>query len=451
MTTPADQKTLSLLPQVDKLLRSPEILAWEGRLTLKARASLIRQTLDEARSQIKNGETPPPEAELIQQVLKKFSLLLRPTLQKAINATGIVLHTNLGRAPIPKQTLIDLASELSGYCTLEINPETASRGQRTDHIEELLSLLTGAESALVVNNGAAAVFLILNALSWGKDTLISRGELVQIGGGFRMPEILQQSGALLKEVGTTNITRLDDYESALSENSALILKVHPSCFSITGHTESPSLTDLSELARAKKIPLAIDWGSGALTSRENGEVSISEILSSGCDLLSFSGDKLFGASQAGIVVGKKSWIEKLKKSPLSRALRLGKLDLFVLERTLLCHLQGNRSTVDELLSFSPAELEARAVRVSQLLEKNQITATLRKGTCPIGGGSTPNEELETCLLEIGVLDSEKAARKLASFSPGIFVRKEKGKVLVDLRTVFPEEEARLVEGLACLF
>lgn len=450
MTKPPTQNALATLPQIDKLLKHSEIAAWENRLILPVRTALLRKTLEEARVKIISGAAPPKEEDLIQEVLKKFSRLLRPSLRKAINGTGIVLHTNLGRAPIPKDILSQLDPELSGYCTLEIDTETAHRGKRALHIEEMLAALTGAEDALVVNNGAAAVFLMLNALSFGRETIISRGELVQIGGGFRMPEILLQSGAVLKEVGTTNITSLRDYENSVSDKTALILKVHPSCFSITGHTESPSLLQLSQAAHGRGLPLAVDWGSGALKSREGGELSIAEILNSGADLLSFSGDKLFGSSQAGIIVGKKEFVERLKKSPLSRALRLGKLDLFVLERTLQGHLAGEASLVDELLGLSLSDLESRADAFSKALQEAGVVVKKEKGLSPIGGGSTPNEELETVFLEMEVSDSEKAARELSSQTPPIFVRKEKGKIAIDLRTVFPEDEALLIKGLSSL-
>jgi len=441
---------LANLPQVDKLLKSPSLTSWSDRLIPRVQTYVVRKTVEEARQEILSGQRAPTEEEITQRILERFSKLVCPNLKRTINATGIILHTNLGRAPIGKETLLQMAEELSGYCNLEVDTETTQRGDRTQQIEEMLCALTGAEAALVVNNGAAAVFLILNALSLGKETLISRGELIQIGGGFRMPDILLQSGACIKEVGTTNITELRDYESALNEKTALILKVHPSCFHISGHTHAPSLSSLSSLSKARGLPLAVDWGSGSLESRESGEVAISEILESGCDVLSFSGDKLFGASQAGILVGNQSVLGKLKKSPLYRALRLGKLDLFVLEETLRNHLSGKPSLVDQLLRLSLKELEERAERfVSQLVPRG-IQAKKSAGKTPIGGGSTPSEELDSVCLEIAVGDSERAARKLAGLSPPILVRKEKGKITLDLRTLFPADEALLLEGLSCL-
>ncbi|NBT58322.1 L-seryl-tRNA(Sec) selenium transferase [bacterium] len=402
---------LANLPQVDKLLKSPSLTSWSDRLIPRVQTYVVRKTVEEARQEILSGQRAPTEEEITQRILERFSKLVCPNLKRTINATGIILHTNLGRAPIGKETLLQMAEELSGYCNL---------------------------------------VLILNALSLGKETLISRGELIQIGGGFRMPDILLQSGACIKEVGTTNITELRDYESALNEKTALILKVHPSCFHISGHTHAPSLSSLSSLSKARGLPLAVDWGSGSLESRESGEVAISEILESGCDVLSFSGDKLFGASQAGILVGNQSVLGKLKKSPLYRALRLGKLDLFVLEETLRNHLSGKPSLVDQLLRLSLKELEERAERfVSQLVPRG-IQAKKSAGKTPIGGGSTPSEELDSVCLEIAVGDSERAARKLAGLSPPILVRKEKGKITLDLRTLFPADEALLLEGLSCL-
>lgn len=451
MTTGLETNPFSSLPQVDKVLRNPELVSWERRLLPHVRTSVVQKVIEEARAKIKNGGACPPESELVALIIEKFSELLQPSLRKAINATGIVLHTNLGRAPIPESILKDLAQELSGYCTLEVDTDTALRGQRTHQIEEMLCALTGAEGALVVNNGASAVFLILNSLSLSKETLISRGELVQIGGGFRMPEILSQSGAILKEVGTTNITEVRDYEMGASEKTALVLKVHPSCFSVTGHTHAPSLSSLAETAHTRGLPLAVDWGSGSLQSRSGGEVSISEILGSGCDLLSFSGDKLFGASQAGLIVGKKEWIERLKKSPLYRALRIGKLDLFVLERTLRVHLGGDSSLVDQLLTSPLEKLLERSNRLCSALQKMGVPARTAPGKSPVGGGSTPTEELESVFIQIEVGNSEEAARNLSAFHTPIFVRKEKGVIALDLRTVFPADEALLLEGLSCLF
>lgn len=450
MTSATEKTDLSSLPQVDKVLKNPQVAAWEKRLLPGVRTRLVRAVIENARDSVKNDKECPDEKQIISEVLESFARILGPNLKRAINATGIVLHTNLGRAPIPQNILKDLAAELSGYCTLEVDTETAGRGERMQHIEEMLCALTGAEGALVVNNGAAAVFLILNSLSFGRETLISRGELVQIGGGFRMPEILLQSGAILKEVGTTNITELRDYESGVSDKTALILKVHPSCFSLTGHAHSPSLSSLSGFGSSKAIPLAVDWGSGSLQSREGGEVSIEEILADGCDLLSFSGDKLFGSSQAGMIVGRKVFINRLKKSPLYRALRLGKLDLFVLEATLRNHLSGEASLVDSLLKMPLSALEQRSTKLCADIQKMGLSTKKSFGKSPIGGGSTPSEELETVLIEIEVEDSEKAARALAAFRTPIFVRKEKGRVALDLRTVFPADEALLVEGLSCL-
>lgn len=438
-------------PQVNKLLNHPELDEWNQKLSSAVRTHLIRRMIEETREPLKGTPSELTEIDWLKKTEKAYQDILRPVLTKAINATGIVLHTNLGRAPIGSAALESLHAQLSGYCTLEMDTETGMRGNRTDQIEQMLCALTGAEGALVVNNGAAAVFLMLNTLSFGKETVISRGELVQIGGGFRIPDILRQSGASLREIGTTNITEITDYQKAISSDTALILKVHQSCFHIEGHTHSPSLASLVELARSRNVPLAVDWGSGSLKTRSEKEVSIRQILESGCDLLSFSGDKLFGASQAGVLLGKRNWIEKLKKSPVYRALRIGKLELFVLEDRLRKHLCGLPSEVDTLLEASIETLKSKTENFSKQLRERGIHSQIKTGRSPIGGGSTPDEEIESCLLEIEVPDCESASRKLSQFRIPVFVRKQKGKILIDLRTVFPDQETLLVEALQCLF
>jgi len=442
--------SFSELPQVEKLLQNPSIEHFSPPLLKSVKAELIRHTLEEIRERIRQGKPCPSLEMIVEKCLQSFQQIFQPQLKKAINATGIVLHTNLGRAPLGESILLECAKELSGYCTLEVNTETASRGKRGEHLEEMLCSLTGAEAALFVNNGAAGVFLILNALSFQKEVVISRGELVQIGGGFRMPEILTQSGAVLKEIGTTNITHLKDYEKALNENTQLILKVHPSCFHISGHTESVSISDLSQLSKKNKIPLSVDWGSGSLTRRKGKEKSIQDILKEGADLLSFSGDKLFGSSQAGIVIGKKEWVSQLKSSPLYRAFRLGKLDLFVLEKTVALHLQGKLSVTDQLLQQSPSELDKRSDEFIRALHSVDLFATKSPGKTPVGGGSTPHEELDSILIRLKVKDSETAARTLSQATPPVFTRKDQGEIIIDLRTVFPEDEPTLIQALRCL-
>jgi len=452
MSNKTPQKSdFSQLPQVDKLIKHPELAAWSSQLLPQFRKGVIQQVLDEVRAAIKNDGMAFEEATLLKKIGEAFNALTAPALTRAINATGIILHTNLGRAPIGSQTLKNLQNELAGYCTLETDLETAGRGERTAQLESMLCALTGAEAALVVNNGAAAVYLILNTLSFGKETLISRGELVQIGGGFRMPDILRQSGAALREVGTTNITELIDYEKSVGPQTALLLKVHQSCFHLQGHTHSPALKDLAALAHKHQLPLAVDWGSGSLENRGEKELSIQELLHTGCDILSFSGDKLFGASQAGMIVGKRSWIQQLKKSPLYRALRLGKLDLFVLEDRIRNHLAGTPSPVQEFLDFPLEILKSRSDAFCKSLNEKGIRAETKLGYTPIGGGSTPDETLESCLIQVEVPDCEAAARKLAQFRVPIYVRKERGALLLDLRTVFPADEKILLEALQCLF
>lgn len=436
------------IPKVDALLNHEAVFQSSG-LSPRIKTLLVRKVLQEAREKMGKGEVT--EATFLKAILKSFEKTKKRSLEQAINATGVVLHTNLGRAPIGKDSLESMVKALSGYCTLEVDLEKNTRGSRTKHVEDLLCLLTEAESAAVVNNNAAAVFLILQAIAKKKEVLISRGEIVQIGGGFRIHEILEESGAKLVEVGTTNMTKVKDYEKKTSKETACLLKVHQSNFLITGHTESAPLESLKTLAAKKKIPLIVDLGSGGLKRRAEGDPDVGSLVKAGVDLICFSGDKLLGASQAGIIVGKKAWVQKIKTSPLYRALRLSKVDLFLLEETLLKHLKNEKTVTDELVEMSSEEIKKRAELFSKKLFSLSVPSAVVSGTSSIGGGTTPQEQLPTWLVEIPVEDSEIASRKLTSFSPPIFVRKKKKKILLDFRTVFLEDNETLLLGLKCLF
>lgn len=439
------------IPQVEQVLNDQKIKHWDSKISHSVRASLVRSVLAKVREEIKKGTQCPPAEEIVGQVEKKYQKAVEPSLKKCINATGIVLHTNLGRAPIYKKHLTSMAEELSGYCTLEIDTESASRGARTEKIEYFLKELTGAESSLVVNNNAAALFLILHTFAKNQEVLISRSELVQIGGGFRVPEILQESGAILKEVGTTNITTLGDYEKNISpQKTALLMKVFQSCFSVSGHVESPALAALSKVAKKTGIPFVIDYGSGALDRDAGGETCATDILRADPDLLCFSGDKLLGGPQSGIIVGRESMISKMKISPLYRALRLGKYDLFLLEKVLLDHLCEAKTLVDELLGESVQLLKIRAEKFSKVLGEKGISSLVVEGTTSIGGGTEPGVDLPSILVQIPVSDSESAARALSRNTPSVQVRKGKKYIQLDLRTVFKEDEALLLEALRCL-
>lgn len=443
------QEQLSQIPQVDRLIQMPQVQPWR-HIQPSAQRNLAQDLLRSLRNDIKHGLPCPPIDEIASSLATRFETHFKKGVRRAVNATGIVLHTNLGRAPLGKELLNEMAQELHGYCTLEVEEETGLRGKRGSHAQQSLALLFGCEASALVNNNAAAVFLVLQALASGKEVLLSRGEIVQIGGGFRVPDILSASGAKLVEVGTTNITRASDYSNQATASTAMILKVHQSNFVIEGHTEAPSLHRLSEIAKKLGVPFVVDLGSGSLEDRLGGETSIQRTLAGEPDVICFSGDKLFGASQAGIILGRAEYIRKIKSSPLYRALRLGKLDLFLLERTLELHLTQVPTATETLLAISVVELESRANALSQRLSALGISSQVVKAEAKIGGGTTPQEVLETYLIEVSVPDAQKASERLCQFDPPIFVRKSTGKIAIDLRTVFLEDEEVLVKGVACL-
>lgn len=377
----------------------------------------------------------------------EWEQLQNKRLKKVINATGILLHTNLGRSPISKELLEKMSGELSGYCTLEWDSQTTQRGSRTSTIEKSLEVLLGSQYGYVcVNNNAATLILILNTLAKNKEVLVSRGELVQIGGGFRVSEILEASGCILVEVGATNITSIEDYKNSINENTAFMLKVHHSNFYIEGHTETPSLNNLVELSKKSKVPLMIDAGSGKLTYKDIGdeEMTIEGFMEKGADIVCFSGDKLLGGPQAGIIVAKKEVAQKLKKSPLYRALRLGKFDLFILENILLDKIKNIKSALEVLYEQTPSEIKKR---IECFAKKLNCPYKIVKGVSPVGGGTMPHKGLDTFLLVIENVNAEKIARKLAKNNPPVVVRKDAKAITLDFRTVFIEDEEALAEAM----
>lgn len=421
--------TLRDLPSVQKLLATPTLNHWKGRLAPHTRTRLAREVVALLRARMLDGETLDLPAVAEQELSKRYEALTRAGMRRVINATGIVLHTNLGRAPLGRELLQEMADEISGYCTLEW--KDGRRGSRTEIVERLASLYWGFPAACVVNNNAAALVLLLHALARGQGVAVSRGELVQIGGGFRVPEILEAGGARLVEVGTTNITTVRDYERALETGGiAMILRVHPSNFYVEGHTEAPTASQLSALAKKHHVPFVVDCGSAAETVEKDA------------DLICFSGDKLLGGPQAGILLGDEARIARLRKSPLYRALRLGKLDLFCLERTLSHRLAGHPTPTEALLSVSYASLEERAHRLAA-----RLNATVERGRSPLGGGADPRALLESPLVVLKLADGEAAARKLAAGDPPVVVRHDNGRLLLDLRTVFVDEDETLARRL----
>ena len=404
-----------------------------------------RRVLNLARVDIARGATVPDSATVERRVAAALATLDRPSLRRVINATGVVLHTNLGRAPLV------LADPVTGYSNLEYDLATGGRGKRDVHIAPLLERLVGAPG-IAVNNNAAAIFLALHELAADGEVIVSRGELIEIGDGFRIPEIMAHTGAALREVGTTNRTSLADYRDAVTPRTRLLLRVHPSNFRITGFTACPSLRELAALGSELGLPLYEDLGSGCVADlRAFGvdEPLVSESLEAGADLVSFSGDKLLGGPQAGILAGNRELIGRLRRNPLFRALRLDKLIYRSLETTLRSLLLERWEAVPALAMIRQSAGQVRA-RAKALLERLPgLPASLVEGESVIGGGATPERAIPTCLIAIG-RDASRRERKLRAADPPVIARIENERLLLDLRTVLPGEEEALLAALAAL-
>jgi len=441
------------LPAVDSLLQhrqAAELVADFGRtLTLTA----IRAELAGLRSRILAGEqlSIPTDEVLLESVKKRLQNELRPTLLPVINATGVVLHTNLGRAPLGAEDLQKVSRILASYNTLEFNLDNGKRGSRSNHAEHLIRLLTGAEAALVVNNNAAAVLLALSALARRRRVIISRTQLVEIGGGFRVPDVMKQSGASLVEIGTTNRVNLQDYQDALDEPTALVLRAHHSNFKLVGFTHEPELKEIVDAAHLRGVAVMDDLGSGALldTSRYGlqHEPTVQESLAAGVDLVCFSGDKLLGGPQAGILVGKAELIAKVKKHPLARAVRADKFCLASLQVVLEHYLRDeaeNEIPVWRMISTPLKQIQKRAQRWQDELNEGEIL----EGKSTVGGGSLPGETMPTYLLALKPKKPLAFLKELRRGSPPIIARVEADQVLFDPRTVLPEQEGALLVGIS---
>ena len=404
----------------------------------------IRRTLDQARREILAGASNGVAIEA--RVERALAALVRPSLRRVINATGVVLHTNLGRAPLGPQSIH------AGYTNLEYDLATGARGRRDVHAGPLLERLLGAPG-IAVNNNAAAIYLALNELAAGYEVIVSRGELIEIGDGFRIPDIMLRSGAVLREVGATNRTRIGDYRDAISDRTRLLLRVHPSNFRVQGFTARPALDELVALGRERGVPVYEDLGSGCVADlRAFGidEPLVSDSLHVGVDLVSFSGDKLLGGPQAGILAGKPEIVARLRRNPMFRALRLDKMIYQALEETLRNLLLERWDSVPALRMI---RLSANAIRsrAEQLLASLPgLKANLVQGESVTGGGATPEQPIPTWLISIQCADEVAAERKLRANNPPVIVRIEEKRLLVDLRTVLPEEEAELAAALQAL-
>jgi len=442
---------LRQLPAVDQLLQTrqaAELINTYGHpLTLEA----IRLVLGELREQLKQGETLPQRPAVLQLTQQKLETWLQPAYVSVINATGVILHTNLGRAPLSQAALQAMAAIGIGYSNLEYDLEKGERGMRSARVEHLLTHLAGTEAALVVNNNAAAVLLALSALARRRRVIISRTQLVEIGGGFRVPEVMGQSGAKLVEVGTTNRVHLADYEEALEQPAAAILRAYQSNFRIIGFSGEPELSELATLAHQRRVWLIDDLGSGALVDTARfgleHEPTVQESLAAGADLVCFSGDKLLGGPQAGIIVGRKELVDKLRKHPLARAMRVDKLCLAALAATLEHYLKDEFERtipVWQMIAKPEKQIRARAAHWAKTLE----TGAVVPGKSTIGGGSLPEETLPTSLLALSVPQPNKFLAVLRAQHPPIIARVEDDRVVLDPRTVLPEQEGALLVGLS---
>ena len=465
MTNLALSKTATLraIPSVDQLLRTEAGMELRSSVGITRLTAIARQVTEEMRRQIQSAEsTEQSKDELLGEAVQKLQAVCKREtvsgIHRVINATGVILHTNLGRAPL-SDAARNAVLEAAGYCTLEYDPTTGSRGKRGAYAEELLTQLTGAEAALVVNNCAAAALLILTVLARDGETIVSRGELVEIGGDFRVPDVMSNSGTLMVEVGSTNRTRLDDYRQAITGQTRLIMRVHPSNYRIIGFTASPELSALASLAHESGLFLYEDAGSGALGDLSayglSDEPIVSDSISAGADLVSFSGDKLSGATQAGLIVGRHEIIDRLRRHPLYRALRVDKLCLAALEATLAVHRRGSIDEIPALrmLALPANTIEKRARNlIEQLAGDAQIEATIITGQSAIGGGSGPNVHPQTALIAIKhhILSADEVEVKLRHYSPPIIARIADGLVLIDLRTVDAGEEDDLLSALTSL-
>lgn len=450
---------LAQIPSVEEILQQEELVFLSQQYSRKMITPLVRIILQEERKSIQRGALPSSSLEIVARCLaliqKEFQSFIRPV----INGTGVILHTNLGRAPLGEELLQESLPILSGFSNLEYNLLEGQRGKRGDFVERILAVFSHSEDSLIVNNNAAAVFLILKVLAKGKEVIISRGELVQIGGGFRIPDILRESGALLHEVGTTNQTNLDDYQDAINENTALLLKVHQSNFSLAGFTKSVSVKELKTIGKKYKIPVVVDLGSGTFLPTEQfslaHEPMVQEMIKSGADLVSFSADKLLGGPQGGIICGKREYLNQIRKDPLYRTFRVGKITLSLLQTTLLFYLQ-DRALPDlpvwKMIASSYQEIKKRSHSLSRSLSKTGIPATCWEGVSLVGGGSLPGKTLPTCLLAIKTEGNiEELDRKLRLSNPAVLGRIKDNYLLFDPRTIEPQYDKKLVEQISSAF
>ncbi|MGA6980766.1 MAG: L-seryl-tRNA(Sec) selenium transferase [Candidatus Sulfotelmatobacter sp.] len=457
------------LPAVDEVMRIPAILDLAAAYGHPSIVNAARVVLSRLRQEITSGLLNEPSLTLALSALpaaveKQLRQSLRYSLRSVINATGVILHTNLGRAPLSDAAIDHIRETATAYSNLELDTASGLRGKRDIHVDRLFQRLLHQDgstiesanlSTIVVNNNAAAVLLALNTIAEGGEVIVSRGELVEIGGSFRIPDVMAKSGAILREVGTTNRTRIADYENVVTEKTRLLLRVHRSNFEISGFTEQPSTEELVDLARRHNLPFMEDLGSGALFDLRSvgitGEPGVLDSLRSGIDIITYSGDKLLGGPQAGLLTGRPDFIARMRSNSLFRALRVDKLIYAALEATLLAYLRQDHDSIPTLkmMRLSKDAIAGRASALKSKINSPKLKLELHDGESLLGGGAAPSSVLPTCLLALthSTLSADELSAQLRSSDPPIIARVEEGRVLIDLRTVFPHQEAALISAL----
>ncbi len=448
-----------VIPSIEQLRQRIAIVALERQHGHTATLDALRHAADTVRTGIAAGLDFGGADDVAREIEARLSRDLtrdaRGSLRPVINATGVVIHTNLGRAPLASSALGRVFDVARGYANLEYDLQEGRRGSRSVHAGSLLTSLTGAEAAVVVNNNAAATMLILAALGAGREVIISRGELVEIGGGFRVPDVMAQSGAVLREVGTTNRTRVADYRAAIGPRTAMLLRVHPSNFRIEGFTERPTLEDMVRTAREGEVPLVEDLGSGCLIEGMAAEPTVQQSVAAGVDLVCFSGDKMLGGPQAGIIVGRRALVQRLQQHTLMRALRVDKLTLAALEATLIEYRAGRAGAsvpVVRMLTTSAEVIEVRAEQLAARLHAAHWRVALMSGASAVGGGSAPGIELDTVLVAVEhpQWSADTLEGKLRALDPPVIARIDGDRVVLDLRTVFEGQDEPLAAALVAL-
>jgi L-seryl-tRNA(Ser) seleniumtransferase len=466
VTTSVKSELYRLLPSVDELLHGAELAELVQSEGQPAVTDAARTVLAQLRGEITSGSLSSSNAVeatvagLAEAITRQLRRAMEFSLKPVINATGVILHTNLGRAPLAEAAIKRISEVVGRYSNLEFDIAAGERGKRDVHVERLFSRLLNQDGVsgirtVVVNNCAAAVMLALNTLAEGGEVIVSRGELVEIGGSFRVPDVMSKSGAVLREVGTTNRTRLQDYERAINEKTRLLLRVHRSNFAIIGFTEQPSLEELCELGRKHKIPVMEDLGGGALLPLRSfgvNESGVAESLRAGVDLVTYSGDKMLGGPQAGMLSGRDELIKRVRSNPLFRALRVDKLTYAAMEATLMEYVRQNHDAIPFacMMRLGADEIRKRAEALQEKLKPaRNLRCEIVAGESLVGGGSAPTSTLPTFLLALTAdgLSADQLAERLRIANPPVITRVEEGKVLLDLRTVFPDEENQIVQAL----